>query len=170
MKKPKPLVDEPQAYRYAIWLLTRRPYSVGELQEKFRRRFLSPEIQEKVLTRLIQKKFVNDETFSEIYVNSKMNQGWGPHKIKLGLQKKKIARGLSEKAVGSAFPPEKINQSALEILGRQKQRFLRKKEKKKGQRLELACQFLVRKGYSFQVARLAVTRVFGYNSDLPHDD
>jgi regulatory protein len=170
VKKSKPLVEEAQAYRYALWLLNRRPHSSGELLEKFNRRALPPELAQKVLSRLQQKKFVDDETFAEGFAQSRMKRNWGPGKIKVALQKKKIPRELAGKSVASAFPGEAEAQNALELLERQKQRFLRKKEKKRGQTAALAFAYLVRKGYSFQAARLAVKGVFSYNSGLPEEE
>ncbi len=169
MKKPKPLIDEAQAFRYAIWLLSRRPYSTGELLEKFRLRTLPSDLQQKVLNRLLDKKFVNDASFTEAFIHSKMGQNWGPSKIRMGLLKKKIPRELMEKSVAESYSSQKEAEIARELLERQKQRFLRKKEKKKGQRLRQASEFLIRKGYSFSAARLAVQAVFGYNPDLLED-
>jgi regulatory protein len=169
-KKSKPLIDEAQAYRYALWLLNRRPHSSGELLEKFHRRTLTPELSEKVLDRLRQKKFVDDAAFAESFAVSRMNRSWGPGKIKIALQKKKIPRELAEKSTVAAFQGEGEAEKALDLLDRQKRRFMRKKEKKKGQRLSLAFDYLVRKGYSFQAARLAVKGVFGYNSGLPEEE
>jgi regulatory protein len=170
LKKSKPLIDEAQAYRYALWLLNRRPHSSGELLEKFHRRTLPGEMAHKVLAKLEQKKFVDDAAFAEGFAQSRAKRSWGPGKIRVALQKKKISRELVGKSVASAFPEREEAQKALELLERQKQRFLRKKEKKKGQRPGWAFDYLVRKGYSFQAARLAVKEVFSYNSGLPEEE
>lgn len=169
MKKSKPLTEEAQGYRYALWLLNRRPHSVGELLEKFRRRDFPPEFSDKVLARLRQKKFVDDETFAEGFAQSRADRNWGPGKIKAALHQKKIPRELVEKSVIAVFPGADEAQKALELLDRQKRRFIRKKENKKGARSRSAFDYLVRRGYSFSAARLAVKEVFGYNSGLPDE-
>jgi regulatory protein len=166
LRKSKPLTSETQAFRYALWLLTRRPHSVGELREKFKKRTLSPEIQEAVLARLEDKKFINDREFAERFARSKKAGHWGPHKIQAALQKKKISRDDIEKAISPLFSSPEEKEQAKELLVRQKQRFLRKKEKKAGDNRRKAFEFLARKGYSLEVARLAVNDVFSYNSDL----
>jgi regulatory protein len=167
LRKSKPLTSEAQAFRYALWLLTRRPHSVGELQEKFKKRSLSPEIQEAVLARLEAKKFINDREFTERFIRSKKAGNWGPRKIQAALQKKRISRDDIEKATSLIFPSADEKVQARELLLRQKQRLLRKKEKKAGDTQRRAFEFLARKGYSLEAARLAVKDVFSYNSDLP---
>ncbi|HEY5039146.1 MAG TPA: regulatory protein RecX [bacterium] len=163
-------MDEAQAYRYALWLLNRRPYSTGEIVEKFRNRNLPSDLQKKVLQRLLDKKFLNDAAFTETFIHSRMGRSWGPFKIRSGLLKKRIPRELGDKTLASVFTRGVETENARELLERQKQRFLRKKEKKPGQNLHRACEFLVRKGYSFPAARLAVREIFGYNSGLLQDE
>ena len=170
MRKPKPLTTEEDAFRYAVRLLERRPYTIGGLCDKFRLRSLPSDIQQKVLQRLTDKKFLNDETFAEAFIHFKTDQNWGPSKIRLGLQKKKVPRDIIDRTLRAASSPEKESQRAIELLDRQKQRFLRKKEKKKGQRLRQALEFLVRKGYPYGVARLAVQKVFSYNSGFSNEE
>jgi len=169
LRKPKPLTSEAQAFRYAIWLLSRRGYSSGELKEKFCLKSLSTELQDKIIERLILKKFLNDHDFTDQFVRSKMAQNWGPRKIQAAFQKKRIPREMGEKALARAFPSADEKEQAKTYLFRQKQRFLRKKEKKAGDNLRKAFEFLIRKGYSLEAARLAVKDVFSYNSDLLSD-
>ena len=168
MRKSKPLTSEAQAFRYALWLLTRRPHSTGELKEKFKRRLLPVGIQEVVLARLEAKKFINDREFAERFVGSKKARNWGPRKIQAALHKKKISRDNIEKATSLLFSSADEKEQAKELLSRQKQRFFRKKEKKDGNTRRRAFEFLARKGYSLEAARLAVKDVFSYNSDLLH--
>jgi SOS response regulatory protein OraA/RecX len=170
LRKSKPLHDEAGAYRYALWLLGRRPYTSGGLLEKFRLRELPTAIAQTVLDKLIAKKFVNDANYAESFVHFKMSQNWGPTKIRMGLYKKKVPREIIDKTLKASYSPEGEGERAIELLERQKQRFLRKKEKKQGQRLRQAFEFLVRKGYSASAARLAVVKVFSYNPDLSEDD
>lgn len=138
--------------------------------EKFRIRCLPTAMGEAVLEKLKAKKFVNDKLYAESFTHFKMTQNWGPTKIKMALYKKKVPRELIDQTLRASFPPEDEAQQAIELLDRQKQRFLRKKEKKPGQRLRQAFEFLIRKGYSLQAARLAVDKVFSYNPDLSEDE
>ena len=170
IKKSKPLVDEAGALKYALWLLGKRPYTQGALFEKFRRRSLPSAIGEAVMAKLIAKKFVNDAAFAEAFVHFKVTQNWGPTKIRMGLILKKVPREIIDQTLRASYPQEDEARQAQELLERQKQRFLRKKEKKPGQRLRQALEFLVRKGYSLTAARLAVDKVFRYNPDPPSEE
>jgi SOS response regulatory protein OraA/RecX len=169
MKKSKPLQDEAGALRYALWLLGKRPYTQGALLEKFRLRSLPSSIAQTVIEKLIAKKFVNDQNYAEAFIHLKMSQNWGPTKIRMGLFQKKVPREIIDTALKASYPEEQEAGQAAELLERQKQRFLRKKEKKRGQRSRQAFEFLVRKGYSLRSARLAVDQVFRYNPDLPEE-
>ncbi len=170
MKKSKPLQDEAGALRYALWLLGKRPYTQGALLEKFRLRSLPNDIAQAVLQKLIAKKYVNDKTYAESFVHFKMAQNWGPTKIRMGLFQKKVPREIIDQTLKASYPQADEARQAVELLERQKQRFLRKKEKKPGQRTRQALEFLVRKGYSLSAARLAVERVFRYNPDPLSED
>jgi regulatory protein len=167
MKKPKPLTTEDQAYRYAIWLLNRRAYSRGEMVDKFKRRELPADLQAKVLARLETKRFIDDRQFTEVFIRSKRSQNWGPRKIELALLKKKVPRELAQKFLVTEFTRDQEKEQALELLGRQRARFMAKKEKKPGDRKRKAFEFLARKGYSLEAARLAVLEIFRYNPELP---
>jgi len=170
LKKSKPLLDEASATRYALWLLSRRPYTSGGLLVKFRLRDLPTAIGQTVLQKLTDKKFVNDAAYAESFIHFKMGQNWGPTKIRTGLYQKKVPRKIIDQTLKASHSPEAEARQAVELMERQKQRFLRKREKKKGQRLRQAFEFLVRKGYSLSTARLAVDKVFSYNPDLSDDD
>jgi len=170
LKKSKPLQDEAGAYRYALWLLGRRPYTTAALLEKFRLRSLPTAIGQTVVEKLTAKKFLNDQAYAESLIHAKTSQNWGPSRIRTALYQKKVPREIIDQTLKTSYSPEGEAAQAVELMDRQKQRFLRKKEKKKGQRLRQAFEFLIRKGYSVSAARLAVNQVFSYNSDLPEED
>ncbi|HET9870127.1 MAG TPA: regulatory protein RecX [bacterium] len=170
MRPPKPLTDEAQALRYALWLLNRRPHSEGELREKFRARKLPPELGDRVLDRLKAKRFVDDAAFAEGFARSRADRGWGPAKIRAALRLKKIPRETVEASTAGVFPAQDEAAAARELLERQKAKFSPAKDKKRGQGAARALAYLVRRGYSFGAARLAVKGVLGYNSGLPGED
>ncbi|HVZ79638.1 MAG TPA: regulatory protein RecX [bacterium] len=167
MKRSKPLQTEDQAYRYALWLLNRRAHSRGEMIGKLKRRDLPFELQGKVLARLEAKRFIDDRQFTEIFIRSKRSQNWGPRKIELALLQKKVPRELVQRSLGTDFTRDQEKEQARELLSRQRARFMGQKEKKPGDRKRRAFDFLARKGYSLEAARLAVLEIFRYNPELP---
>lgn len=170
MKKSKPLQDEAGAYRYALWLLGRRPYTTAAILEKFRLRSLPTAIGQTVVEKLTAKKFLNDQAYAESLIHAKSSQNWGPVRIRTALYQKKVPQDIIDQTLKSSYSQEGEAAQAAELMERQKRRFLRKKEKKAGQRLRQAFEFLVRKGFSVSSARLAVNQVFSYNPDLSDDD
>jgi SOS response regulatory protein OraA/RecX len=170
LKKSKPLLDEAGAYRYALWLLGRRPYTTAALLEKFRLRSLPAAIGQTVVEKLTAKKFLNDQAYAESLIHAKASQNWGPARIRTALYQKKVPREIIDQTLKASYSQEGEAAQAAELMERQKQRFLRKKEKKAGQRLRQAFEFLIRKGFSVSSARLAVSQVFSYNPDLSDND
>lgn len=64
-----------------------------------------------ILVELIERNFVNESRFVEVYVRSKLRQkGWGRQKIALGLKNAGIAKGLIEKSLANV---EDLWQDAL---------------------------------------------------------
>ncbi len=112
---------------------------------------------------------MDDALFASQVVQSRVAQRWGLSRIRMDLQKKKVPQSLAEKALSSAFIPGQEETQAQELLERQKRRFSVKKGEAANKARQRAWEFLVRKGYSYSTARLAVEKVLGYNPGLPQE-
>ena len=80
-----------QIYNKALDLVSRREHSQYELIQKLNKRF--PEtmpIIEEVVKKLAVKNILNDERFAEMYLNSRARKGFGPKKIEMELNFKKV--------------------------------------------------------------------------------
>ena len=78
-------------YNKALDLVSRREHSQFELIQKLNKRF--PEtmpIIEEVVKKLAVKNILNDERFAEMYLNSRARKGFGPKKIEMELNFKKV--------------------------------------------------------------------------------
>ena len=78
-------------YNKALDLVSRREHSQYELIQKLSKRF--PEtmpIIEKVVKKLAVNNILNDERFAEMYLNSRARKGFGPKKIEMELNFKKV--------------------------------------------------------------------------------
>ena len=72
-------------------MVSRREHSQYELIQKLNKRF--PEtmpIIEKVVKKLAVNNILNDERFAEMYLNSRARKGFGPKKIEMELNFKKV--------------------------------------------------------------------------------
>ncbi len=170
MKKSSPLLNYPEAQRYALGLLSRRDRTSFELKAKLSHRSVPADLQAQLLDWLITKGWINDERSAESFTASRKGMGWGPAKIRVGLLKRGLARTLIDTAMRENFGKDEEGDCALHLL-RGKKSFFRLSNpgrSKKGPQKALA--FLVRRGFSYGCARLAVQKVFGYNSELPEED
>ena len=80
-----------QIYNKALDLVSRREHSQYELIQKLNKRF--PEtmpIIEEVVKKLAVNNILNDERFAEMYLNSRARKGFGPKKIEMELNFKKV--------------------------------------------------------------------------------
>jgi len=74
----------------AMDILSRREHSRYELTQKLRQREFDPDEIEEALDRLQQENLQSDSRFIESYVNSRINAGFGPLKIKHELRQKGV--------------------------------------------------------------------------------
>ena len=78
-------------YNKALDLVSRREHSQYELIQKLNKRY--PEtmpIIEEVVKKLAVNNILNDERFAEMYLNSRARKGFGPKKIEMELNFKKV--------------------------------------------------------------------------------
>jgi regulatory protein len=78
-------------YNKALDLVSRREHSRHELRQKLDQRY--PEtssIIEEVLDKLEINKILDDERFAEMYLNSRARKGFGPKKIEMELNSRRV--------------------------------------------------------------------------------
>lgn len=89
-------IDEySQLFAKGIKLLAMREHSVQELVVKLSNRCQASELVSAVADELIQKNYLSDQRFTESYVRSKQNKGFGPNKIINDL----IYKGIKNRAI-----------------------------------------------------------------------
>lgn len=84
-----------QAYQDAVRLLATREHSARELKTKLARRF-EQAVVESVLGELREQGLQSDERFTEQYVRSRRDRGYGPLRIRGEL----LQRGVNEVLIG----------------------------------------------------------------------
>lgn len=77
----------------AMDLLARREYAEGELRQKLAAKGNPPEAVAEVVAQLCEEGLVSDERFTEAFVRSRMNSGYGPLRIQAELRE----RGVNDK-------------------------------------------------------------------------
>ena len=87
-------------YNKGLDLVSRREHSRHELMQKLSKRF--PEtmpIIEEALDKLVENNILDDERFAEMYLNSRARKGFGPKKIEMELNSKRVDSFLIAQAI-----------------------------------------------------------------------
>ena len=100
MLQKKKTITEQEALQKLAALCARAEHSSGEMLEKMRRWQLSEDARERVLDRLIDEKFVDDERFARLFVREKIRfDRWGRRKIEQALYQKGVASDISRRVL-----------------------------------------------------------------------
>ncbi len=93
-------MTEQEALQKLSALCARAEHSSGEMLEKMRRWQLADDARERVLDRLIDEKFVDDERFARLFVREKIRfDRWGRRKIEQALYQKGVASDISRRVL-----------------------------------------------------------------------
>ena len=132
-------------YNKALDLVSRREHSRYELMQKLNKRF--PEtmpVIEEALDKLIANKILDDERFAEMYLNSRARKGFGPKKIEMELNSKKVDSFLIANAIEAyeSWNENAENELKKKFKGIQPTDYQSKMKQK---------QFLFNRGFSSQI-------------------
>ena len=132
-------------YNKALDLVSRREHSCYELIQKLNKRF--PEtmpIIEDVVQKLVTKNILNDERFAEMYLNSRARKGFGPIKIEMELNSKKVDSSFIVNAIAGydSWAENAENELLKKFKGIKPTDFNSKMKQK---------QFLFNRGFSTQI-------------------
>lgn len=106
MSLPAESADEAyqQAYATGLRLLARREHSIQELCHKLKGRECPAAIVEQVTADLVEEGLLSDRRFTEAYVYSRFERGFGPLRIQTGLRERGIGDGLAAAALAELAP------------------------------------------------------------------
>lgn len=94
---------------YAFWLLKLRDRSIGEMEEKFRRREYDEKEIAETLSFLIENNFLDDKKFAENYIrNKKLIKPVGKYYLRGKLIEKKVPNDLIEQVLSEQ--PDEISE------------------------------------------------------------
>lgn len=102
MKKPIPSIEleEKNALARASALCSQREYCVSQIEEKLEGWGQSPEACERIISRLIEERFIDEARFSRAYALDKMRYNhWGRVKIRQMLRQLGISAADREAAI-----------------------------------------------------------------------
>lgn len=113
--EPAPF-DRERTWNYLLFILARRMYTVDELRTKLRRRGVPAADGEGLLERLAELRLVDDPTYAEQYVRSRMASR-GKFALRRELRRKGVATELIEQELGGLDEAQQ-REAAVDLLRR----------------------------------------------------
>lgn len=93
-------MTEEQAYAKLSAMCARAEHCTHDATEKMRRWGMTDDEQERVVRRLVDGRFIDNERYCRAFIREKIRQNkWGRMKIALALRMKRIPDGMAERAL-----------------------------------------------------------------------
>ena len=158
--KSKKTVTEQEALLKLSALCSQAEHSSGEMREKMRRWALPPEVSERVLNRLIDERFVDDERYARFFVRDKIRfDRWGCRKIDQALYRKGIDSSIRNRVL-DAVPVSEYESVLRELLA------AKRRTVKASSDYELCgklVRFAVSRGFDMDIVRRCVSSADDYD-------
>ncbi|HEY6528381.1 MAG TPA: regulatory protein RecX [Cellvibrionaceae bacterium] len=138
-------------YQYTLMLLSRREYSQAELRQKLTHRFGNEAVEliHKTLSCLAADNYQSDDRFTDSYVYSRLQKGFGLNRIKLELRQK----GIDQERISETLENENTKeqeQQQLERIWRRKFNVIPSNSKERYQQQ----YYLANKGFRKEIIEL----------------
>jgi len=142
----------PRALNAAVSMLARRACSRGEIEHKLTQKNYDAETIELVIYKLTKEKLINDEQFCTQWISYRLNQRYGPARIRLELKTK----GIPDDMINAAFEQIEAdeNEENAFLLAQKNLKRIKECESKYMRRNKVVAA-LVRRGYDWDTASKA---------------
>lgn len=149
----------------ALNLLSRRPHSREELKLKLIQKKFDKGLVSEVLQSLIESGLLNDREYAILFYNDRLNRGKdSKRKILHDLRLKGIDKTILDE-ISSLFPEDEENLEEIIHLAEKKLRSHPYRNKDNRKRKSQLYNFLLAKGYDFEVIREVISRVIEDSED-----
>lgn len=103
-------MTEQEAYLQLAALCAQAEHCQQEMREKMKRWEMAPEVQERVLSRLIKERYIDDERYARAFVKDKIRYNkWGRRKVQQGLWMKHIDDDIQQRVLDEIDNEEYLN-------------------------------------------------------------
>lgn len=143
----KSLIKDQDIRKKILDLLSRREHSKYELVLKLERRVDSSDKLLKEIDKISDQNLQSDERFSESYIRSRYNSGFGPSRIKYDLVKRRVAESI----INDAF--REIDLNWVEKLKKENIKKYGNENPKNMQELSKRTKFFVQRGFDQEMIR-----------------
>jgi len=152
-----------QAHLYALKLVNYRPRCQSEVRRKMAEKGYAPEIIDETIDYLINYNFLNDEEFTRLYIESKIDiNKYGFNRIRYQLGGMGIARDIIDRCIAEYSDttdeyPMALSQAEKKVSSMSGDDYRSRYRKLSG--------FLGRKGYSYDVISKVLKEVLGDSNE-----
>jgi regulatory protein len=141
----------------ALHLISIRPRSAGELEERFKREGFFEETITLSIQYLRDNGYLNDEVFAERFAKSKLQKkDIGETALRFELQKKGIDKAIIEKVIAKTFEDDAEFVAAIKA-GKKKLKLI--KEPNAAKKKQKLYQFLTQRGFSAEVIQRVIEEI-----------
>ena len=138
-------LSEPEALHKSAAYCSLADRCIDDVRKKLTKWAIETPVQNRIIHRLVQEKFIDEERFCKSFVNDKMKfNKWGENKIKFELSKKNIPETLIQSTLKN-INPEENKDRLLQLLAAKKKTVKGKNEFEIRQKL---MRFAVGKGFA----------------------
>lgn|SRR5690554_405424 len=116
MSKKDRIITEDLAYLKMARVCAKKEYSPFDISRKLSRMGFDYDTAERVIVRLKNENFLNEERYTRSYVNDKLRfNGWGVKKIEMSLRQKQLPQEVIDKILDH-YSGSELNQSLKPLL------------------------------------------------------
>ena len=141
---------EQEAYLQLTALCAQAEHCQQEMRDKMKRWDIDPAVQDRIITRLVKDRYVDDERYARAFVKDKIRYNkWGRRKVQQGLWLKHIDDDIQERVLGEVDDSEYL--AVLRPLLKQKVRSIRTENDY--ERTQKLVRFALGRGFTFDIIR-----------------
>ena len=143
-------ITEQEAYLQVAALCAQAEHCQQEMRDKLKRWGIDESAQERIIQRLINEHYIDDERYTRAFVKDKIRYNkWGRRKVQQGLWLKHIAPDIQQRVLDEIDENEYL--SVLRPLLRQKQKTIKaQNDYELNQKL---VRFAIGRGFTFDIIR-----------------
>lgn len=142
----------------ALKYLSYRARTEKEVRAKLVQKGFEENVVDAVIERLYALHYLDDAAYARSFVSGRFrNRGYGPARIRGDLMRRGIDRSLIEEALGEVLEPEETFETAKEQAEKRWARLASEPDPAK--RRKKLSDFLVRRGYSYDIVRRVLEEV-----------
>ena len=141
---------EQEAYLQLAALCAQAEHCQQEMRDKMKRWEMAPEVQERVIARLVKERYIDDERYARAFVKDKIRYNkWGRRKVQQGLWMKRIDDDIQQRVLDEVDDEEYL--AVLKPLLKQKAKSI--KAQSDYELTQKLVRFALGRGFTYDIIR-----------------